>query len=172
MLKLIGFLLILASTTISGFYFAFRLKERCRQLRELLRILQVLETEIYYGSTPLASAFKQMGKQGEGAVARLFTRCAHYLEHTDGWTTYACWKRAIEDVKPRLALKEGDLEWLYHLGKVIGGSDRQDQHKHIRLIMTHLTQAEKEAEEEQAKQEKMYKTLGVLAGLLIVILML
>jgi stage III sporulation protein AB len=172
MLKLIGLGLILLASTSTGFYFAFRLRERCKQLGELQRILQVLETEIYYGSTPLSDAFKRMGRQSEGVIGRLFSRCAYYLDHTDGWTTYACFKQAVRDVEHQLALKNGDMAWLNHFGKVIGGSDRKDQHKHIRLMMTHLAQAEKEAQQDLYKQEKMYKTLGVLAGLLIVILML
>ncbi len=172
MLKLFGLSLLIFASTAIGFYLAHRLRERCHQLGELLRILQVLETEIYYGSTPLSEAFHRLGEQGEGVVARLFARCAYYLDHTDGWTTYACWRQAIVDMEPYLALKQSDKAWLDHFGKVIGGSDRLDQHKHIRLLATHLTQAEKEAQQELHKQEKMYKTLGILGGLLIVILLI
>lgn len=172
MLKLLGAVLIISATTLTGFYLAFRLTERSKQLRELQMCLQLLETEIYYGSTPLTIAFKRLGQQEEGVIPALFERCAYYLEHLDGATTYVCWQRALADVENRLALKNVEKEWLYHFGKVVGGSDREDQHKHLRLMLAQFGKAEKEAEAEQHKHEKMYKTLGVLSGVLIVILML
>ncbi|MDQ0337738.1 stage III sporulation protein AB [Caldalkalibacillus uzonensis] len=172
MLKLLGSILIISATTLTGFYMAWRLGERTKQLRQLQMCLQMLETEIYYGSTPLAVAFRRLGQQDRGVVPALFARCAYYLEHLDGQTTWTCWQRALTEAEGELALRSVEKEWLEHFGKVVGGSDREDQHKHLRLMLAQFGKAEKEAEAEQAKHEKMYKTLGVLSGLMIVILML
>lgn len=172
MLKLIGASLILLSTTLCGFYFAKKLSDRTSQIMELQMSLQMLETEIFYGSTPLEIAFHKISSKESGVIGRLFRRCTYYFQHLDGATTYECWRRSLAEVTPKLALQKSELEWLSHFGQIVGNSDRADQQKHIQLMMAQLKKTEAEAREEQLKYEKMYKTLGVLTGGLIVILIM
>jgi stage III sporulation protein AB len=148
------------------------LSDRTDQLTELQMCLQMLETEICYGSTPLEIAFYKISQRGSGVIGRLFSRCSYYFQHLDGATTFECWQKSIEDATPKLALKKSELEWIRHFGQIVGNSDREDQQKHIQLMMAHLKKTEAEAREDQLKYEKMYKTLGVLAGVLIVILIM
>src|SRR5690625_2632849 len=110
MLKLIGAILIIICSTCSGFYFAGRLEARTRQLRELQMALQMLETEICYGSTPLELAFQKVGHSSSGSIGLLFDRCTHYLQHLDGATTFECWQNALDEITPKLALKKVELE--------------------------------------------------------------
>lgn len=170
--KLLGAALVLIATTMTGFHFAKKLSERTAQLRELQMGLQMLETEIYYGSTPLEVALLKISQQTKGIIGKIFERCALYLKKLDGAGTADCWERAWQELAPRLSLKKEEQEWLHHFGHIIGASDREDQQKHIKLLMAHLYKTEQDAKDEQSKNEKMYKTLGVLFGLVIVILML
>lgn len=172
MIKLTGAILIILATTLTGFYYAGRLRDRTGQLRELQMALQMLETEICYGSTPLHMAFQKISKKNSGVISTLFGKCTYYLQELDGATTFECWQQALEEIQSRLCLKKSEIEWLEHFGQIVGGSDRIDQTKHIQLMMAHLKKTEVEAKEEQIKHEKMYRTLGFLAGLLIVILMM
>lgn len=172
MLKLIGATLILISTTLVGIYFAKKLSDRTEQLRALQMSLQLLETEICYGATPLELAFQKMGVKDTGVISQLFTRCSYYFQSLDGASTYECWEKALTEITPKLALNKSEREWLGHFGQIVGNSDREDQQKHIQLMMTHLKNREVEAREEQLKYEKMYKTLGFLAGVLLVILLM
>lgn len=172
MLKLVGASLIIISTTLIGFYFAQKLSDRTKQIRALQMSMQVLETEIVYASTPLLDAFKKMNSVGNEIVIQFFKRIAYYLENLDGETTSTCWRKALQDMEPKLALKKDEVEWIRHFGQVVGISDSEDQQKHLRILMTNLQKAEKVAEEEQGKYEKMYRTLGLLSGLVIVILLL
>jgi stage III sporulation protein AB len=50
-------------------------------------------------------------------------------------------------------------------------SDRENQQKHIRIALSHMQAEEKEAYEAQTKYEKMSRTLGILTGILLVLLM-
>lgn len=167
-----GAMLVILASTLIGYYSAERLKERTVQLRELQMALQMLETEIVYGSTPLYQAFHKISQKNNGLISLLFERCAYYLQALDGVTTFECWQAALKDVESKLALKKAELEWLYHFGQIVGGSDVNDQRKHIKLMLAHFQKIELEAKEEQKKHEKMYKTLGFLTGVLLVILMI
>ena len=69
------------------------------------------------------------------------------------------------------AFQQTEYEILQQFGETLGQHDRESQQKHIRLCITHL-EREEEAKALQLQYEKMIKSLGVLAGLLIVILLL
>jgi stage III sporulation protein AB len=70
-----------------------------------------------------------------------------------------------------LALQESDCEVLFNFGQTLGVSDRQDQIKHIHLAVAHLSAEESIARDEQLRNEKMWKYLGALVGLTVVILL-
>ena len=59
---------------------------------------------------------------------------------------------------------------MLELSGVLGTSDRQDQIKHIALAVGQLKHEEAAARDDQVKYEKMSKSLGLLIGALIVIL--
>ncbi|WP_144935693.1 stage III sporulation protein SpoIIIAB [Paenibacillus sp. 32O-W] len=170
MLKLLGGLLIIGAGTMFGFYQSMQLSRRPRQIRELIHMLQRLETEIGYGSTPLSDALLASSKSLSEPVAALFRRAAEYLDQPTGMTTEACWRKAVVEGWRDTAMKAGEREVLLQLGHSLGITDREDQLKHLRLAVNHLLAEEEQAAEDQRKYAKMWKSLGALAGALIVIL--
>lgn len=172
MLKMIGAVLILLSTTLTGFRIARRYAERPRQIRQLRQALSLLETDIAYGSRTLVEAFRVIGKREREPIASLFSSCVRYLETLDGASTYQCWKKAVEETWPRTVMGAPEREVMIDFGKTLGLSDRQDQLQHLKMAIANLNVEENHAREEQVRYEKMCKTLGFLAGALLVILMI
>lgn len=171
MLKLSGALLLMLSASSVGFLAAWKYAERPRQIRRLRQALALLETDISYGFRPLDEACTLIARREREPLVGFFAGCAHYLQTLDGASTFQCWKRAVEETWPKTAMKDPEQEILLDLGKTLGGSDRADQRHHLMLAMSNLRVEENEAREEQARYEKMCKSLGVLSGLLLVILM-
>ncbi|AIC95033.1 stage III sporulation protein SpoIIIAB [Shouchella lehensis] len=170
-MRWLGALLIICCTTLYGFYQARLLQERPQHIRQLRSALQSLEAEIVYGQTPLAKASINISKQLNGPVAALFKSFSLRLTERKA-TANKAWEAAIEDTWKSLSLKEKEKEVLLQFGATIGTMDRNHQQKQLKLTQTHLERDEEEARVIQARYEKMYKTLGVLAGLFIVILMM
>lgn len=170
MLKLIGAILVIATSTYGGFYIGRSYNERPKQLNLLQQALLMLETEIVYGAIPLHLAMKHIGERLPGVVRLFFITMSKNLRKSDGASTYECWKKAIEEEFPKTSLGQQDKEILIRFGQTLGKSDREDQVKHIRLTIQNLTTEETLAREEQKKYEKLSKNLGVLLGFLIVIL--
>ena len=67
-------------------------------------------------------------------------------------------------------MKKDEQEVLRQLSCTLGTSDRLDQIKHIALAAEQLKHEEGTAREEQSKYAKMSKSLGLLVGALVVIL--
>lgn len=171
MLKLLGAMLILLAGTLVGFYQASQLSRRPKQVSELIRLLQRLETEIVYGFTPLPEALRQTGRSGTPPVGTLFLNTAAELAKPDGRSVQTIWEQTVTLSWRHTSMKVSEREVLLQLGHTLGLTDREDQVKHLRLAVSQLQGEAEYAREEQQRYERMWKSLGVLMGLLVVILM-
>jgi stage III sporulation protein AB len=171
MWKLIGAVLIVSAGASFGFMQAMHLAKRPKQIRLIIGALQRLETEIMYGMTPLPDALRRISLQCAEPVAGLFRKAAQELAGQTVHSTNEIWQRAVEESWKRSSMKNGELETLRQLGFTLGLSDRIDQVKHLRLAASQLQTEEDLAREEQRRYEKMWRSLGVLAGALIAILL-
>ncbi|WP_059103295.1 stage III sporulation protein SpoIIIAB [Shouchella shacheensis] len=170
-MKWLGAVLIVLCATWIGFERARRLAERPRQLRQLKVALQSLEAEMLYGHTPLAKASDHIASQLSPPISGLFSRFAENLRAKE-LSAHDAWALSIQGTWSDTALGESEREVLSQFGATLGTTDRHQQQKQLLLTQTHLEREEDEAKELQKRYEQMAKTLGVLAGLLIVILLI
>jgi stage III sporulation protein AB len=171
MMKLIGACLILIATTWAGFKYAYHFRERPKQIKQLRDALSLLKTEIGYGTRPLIQACEHVAERIEGMVGEIFSKSAENLKKMDGASTYDCFQQAIEHIWSRTAMKKAEKSILLHFCQTLGRSDRQDQLQHMALAKANLEVEEGKAREEQVQYEKMCKTVGILGGVLLIILM-
>ncbi|WP_438448801.1 stage III sporulation protein SpoIIIAB [Gorillibacterium sp. sgz5001074] len=171
MLKLIGAVFILFAGTMLGFYQSLQLSARQRQIRQTVQALQRLETEILYGYTPLPEALAGVAASLNGPVSVLFAKVAEELEKGEADTAAAGWRRSVEAIWSHTAMKRNERETLLALGSVLGRSDRTDQAKHLRLAAGVLQAEETAAGEDNRRYGTMWRSLGLLSAVLIVILM-
>ncbi|MDI9568456.1 MAG: stage III sporulation protein SpoIIIAB [Bacillota bacterium] len=169
MLKLTGALLIIGACGLLGNDIARAYAQRPRLLRSLQTALQLLETEINYGATPLPAALKLVATAGDPQIAPFFLSVRALLLEPGGKGLVEAWKRGLEELKYYTVLTERDLEPLAALGGILGGSDRQDQVKHLQLAREQLKGAEKGAREACSKIERMWRYLGFLLGTMLVL---
>ena len=156
MIKWVGAILIVIATTWVGFEAAKHLSQRTRQLRQLKVALQSLEAEIMYGHTSLIVASQNISKQLPKG-------------HT---SVKGAWEESLQEIWRFTAFKQGEYEVLKQFGETLGQHDRVSQQKHIKLALSHLEREEVDAIDRQNRYEKMVKSLGVLSGLLLVILLM
>ncbi|MDQ0231932.1 stage III sporulation protein AB [Metabacillus malikii] len=170
-MKLIGAFLIIIATTWAGFEAAKHLSARTKQLRQLKVALQSLEAEIMYGHTSLIVASKNISKQLPMPLAMFFEHFSAKLSKGNTSVKVA-WEESLNEVWRFTAFKQGEFEVLTQFGETLGKHDRISQQKHIKLALTHLEREESDAVDRQQRYEKMVKSLGVLSGLLLVILLM
>ncbi|WP_286884417.1 stage III sporulation protein SpoIIIAB [Aneurinibacillus sp. UBA3580] len=171
MLKLLGASLIILAGTLCGMQLGGYLAHRPLQIRQLRTGLTLLETEIVYGSRSLSEALASISRRVGGEAARLFSQAAELLATEQEWSASECWHCAVHRIWPGTALKEPEKDVMLQLGFILGQSDREDQRKHIRLALANLEHEEACARDSQQRYEKMCRSLGVLSGVLLVILL-
>jgi stage III sporulation protein AB len=170
-MKLLGAVFILLTTTYIGFSIAKKFSDRPKQIRHLKYALQTLEAEIMYGHVPLKEASFLLSKQVPNPIALIFSEFGRQLDKNFVHVKEA-WEGAISECRPETALKEQEIEILKQFGATLGQHDKEQQQKQIRLTLTHLEREESDAKDIQIRYEKMVKSLGVLSGLLLIVLLM
>ncbi|QNK55460.1 stage III sporulation protein SpoIIIAB [Paenibacillus sp. PAMC21692] len=171
MLGVLGAILIIVAGTLIGFQQAARFAERPKQLRQLSHALQRLETEIGYGHTPLPEALERTASATAPPISPILRSAAEGVWKAEGPTFQESWSAAVKQHWRDTAMKATEMGVLIRLGTTLGISDKEDQMKHLRLALSQLKAEEESARDDQARYEKMWKSLGVLLAVLIVILM-
>lgn len=170
MIKLLGAIIIITCTGLLGMSKARKYALRPAELRNLQSALQILETEIIYGATPLPEAMEQVAARTEKSISSFFGNVRKELLSMTGCTVKEAWDRALELFASRTVLDKADISILRQLGTYLGMSDREDQAKHLHLAMEQLKLEAANAAEKAKTHVKLWNYLGFLSGLLLVIL--
>lgn len=171
MFKIIGGIIVITACGLLGIAASNRYTLRPRDLRRYRSAMQMLETEIIYGCTPLPQAFSNIAGKVDGPLKGFFSMISEDLLTGFSYSLSNAWVKALEVLIAESCLNNADKELIVDFGKVLGSSDREDQKKHFELLYIQLKQHEEMAEEARRKNGKMYKSLGFLSGIVIFILL-
>ena len=80
------------------------------------------------------------------------------------------WRNSIQEAD--ISLNQEDKDVLKELGKVLGQTDADSQVSEIEVTENFLDMQIEKAEESRKKNQKIYKTLGILIGLFFVIVLI
>lgn len=81
------------------------------------------------------------------------------------------WDLAVEDAKDFLSFNKEDINLIKSLGNMLGKTDVSGQLSEINLCIDFLDSQIEDAEQVCKKNEKMYRSLGSIAGLAIIIIL-
>lgn len=172
MIKIIGSIFVIFSSAGIGYILGKDFSKRVIQLKQLRMSLQMLETEITYSSTPLPYAFEIISQKCGSPVKEIFKAVSDKLKGRHYSTVGEAFEKALLDCNNMTCYKKEDMEILKSFANSLGSSDREGQIKSFNLVIKQLEGQENIAEESRAKNEKMYKSLGLLSGLAIAIILL
>ncbi len=171
LLKLISSSLIFLTSTTIGYLYGKTFSSRLENLMYLEQCIKILETEIVYGATPLPDALSNVFRKGKEKVSYIFEEIKKDLLINKREGVYSSFLSVEEKLYDDLHLKKEDVEIFLALGRVLGASDRADQQKNFVLILNQITAQILEAKNEKNKNEKLYRSLGIITGAGIIIML-
>lgn len=170
MIYLIAVPLIIGTTTLIGYTYSNRLQRRSITIRQIINGLQILESEIIFGRTPLQDAFYKISKQIPHPANLLFKETAELVQvHSD---IRIALENALANLDHILPMEVEEKSVVLQLSTSLGKFDADSQQLHIRNAIINLERIHLEATDNFTKYGKMARYLGMLSGLLIVILLL
>lgn len=171
LIKIIGGLLIISASSLLGIIFSNRLSIRYKELSNMRTFMQMLETEVIYGATPLPVALRNISNKAEGLLSGFFLNISENLANRTYYTVREAWIDSAEAVLTQSSLKRADIEVVKGFGSILGCSDREDQKKHFQLFYFQLKHQEDAAMEDIRKSAKMYRSLGFLLGVAVFVVL-
>lgn len=168
-IKFIILITIFGASTSIGLLMSKKYKNRVIELREIKNAINILETKIKFTYEPIPEIFKEIAQALEKNIAEIFKKASEYIGEN---TTKEAWKRAIEESKQNLSLNEEDINIIQNLGNLLGKTDIDGQISEIKVVSNFIDAQSIKAEEERKKNEKMYRSLGTIVGLAIVIILI
>ena len=161
--------LILICCTSIGFLLSRKYSDRVSELVTFSGFLKILQNKMRFTKMPLSEAFKDLSNlKSSKAISEI---CLNFSQNIKTEKCEDAWNRAIEDEMSYLSLNKEDISIIKKLGNTLGKTDIEGQMSEINEFNTLLQIQIKKAEEERRKNEKMYRSLGTIVGLAIVIIL-
>lgn len=168
-LKFLFLIFILAGSTSIGFLLSKKYVDRVRELKSLASLINILKNKIKFTHKPLGEIFEEVANiKKDSKMATIFLKAAENLKNKK---CEQAWIDAIQEERNFLNLKDEDINLIKTFGVMLGKTDIEGQMSELEQFMILLEAQIKKAEAEQSKNEKMYKSLGTIVGLAIVIIL-
>ena len=165
-LKLITYFLIFATSTTIGVIYSNRYKKRVTELKEFKTALNMLKTKIRFTLSPLRESFLEISKNVQSKTKVVFENAYKLMENENATES---WNRAINETE--LSLTKEDKEILSQFGKLLGKTDIYGQLNEIDLCLNFIDTQIDKAEDESKRNTKLYKSLGLVTGIGLIIIL-
>lgn len=166
-LQWIGAILIIVGCGGVGFGMALNYKREESALRQLLRTLEYMRSELEYRMTPLPELCRRLTDYSNGSVRTVFRKLAMELDAQvapDAWACMQAVLRQSRDVPKKTA------DALSQLGHSLGEFDLQGQLRGIGSVICECEKQLQELECNRTQRLRSYQTLGLCVGAALAIL--
>lgn len=171
MLKILGGFCVIVGASGFGIWMAGQWKTHLGAVEQLRRMIFMLKGEIIYANAPLEEAFCHVGRKNEGPLGQFFTAVSRRIEMQQGEAFFVMWKEEIDRLGKDCGLSEKDRQELSGFGEHLGYLDCEMQERTILLYLEQLDLAIDYLREHQREKSHLYTSLGIMAGLFLVIIL-
>lgn len=163
---ILGIGVIICSTQI-GILLSKKYVYRLEELDELKNNFQIIENKIKYTYEPLEEIFLEIAEISSLGIRELFKKTANNIKEKGAENA---WKEEIKNAE--LSLKKTDRNILKEFGNLLGKTNKEGQVNQIKFVNTLLDRQIEKAKEERKQNEIVYKKLGLILGVGIVIILI
>lgn len=171
-LKIIGAVIIVLSSTLIGFFYSRKEEYRINDLNEMKRAFTILISEIEYASNSLPESMINISNKTENPISKILIDFAENLNKKDGQTIQQLWTEAVIRNKNDTYFIDEDLENIKSFGSTLGYLDRNMQINNINIMIDYINKKTDTLSEISIKNKKMYRSLGILGGMIIAIILI
>lgn len=166
-IKCIILSLILGISATIGVTIAQKYKKRELELKEIKTALNMFKSKIKYTYEPIPDTFMDVSKNFSCNISNIFRTASEKMKEESAGDA---WNSAIDSTYTNMNTEDKNV--LKSLSKMLGKTDLEGQLKEIELTDNFLNYQIEKAENERQKNEKLYKTLGIVTGIGFVIILI
>lgn len=172
LIRILGAVLVVAASAGIGFSHSFRLGKRLEQLKQLERMTLLLKGEISYGCVSLPEALSSIGKKLPEPFAHFLGQVASRLKSYPDKSFQQIFQEEVEEDLAQSALTAKDKGALMQMGAFLGYLDKDMQLRTVDLYLQELDREIEDAGESTPGRQKLCRSLGIMGGLFLVILLI
>lgn len=166
MQKLIGSISIILACTGIGFMKSGEANQHLKELEELRKIFVLLRSELTYTKAPFSELFLRLSQKTEGVFQVWLRHLAEHLETRREGTLEEIWSNSVMDCLRESRLNKKELDELCRIGNRLGYMET------LELYLEQLAIAIENTREELKNKKKLYQSMGIMAGVFLVIVLL
>ena len=169
-MKWLGAILIVGAWGSSGWIYAERFSQKIKELESWRQALHWCEMEINYNLLPLAEVLELIAERLNNKVGDMFKACAYGITN-EHLSAQQSWQKALAVYLSDSPIGKENGLLLLRFGKSLGNSDLSQQNNNIHYACANLDQALLKAVQEKEAMAKIYRYLGIFAGLAAVLIL-
>ena len=140
---------------------------RVEELQEFKNALNMFKTKIKFTYEPIPDIFSQISGSINPSVGSIFKIASYNMKF---FPAGDAWNKAVDTDILNISLE--DKGALKNLSKLLGETDIDGQLSQIEVTTSFLDEQIRKSEKEKEKSEGMYRKLGMIVGLGIVIILI
>ena len=158
---------ILTGSTSIGFLLSKGYLDRLNELKKLSNLINIFQNKLKFSRKPLSEIFEEVYFVETGnKVSEIFLKTSQKIKEMN---VSEAWRSAVAENSFFLNLKKENI--IKSFGIMLGKTDIEGQVSEINQFLTLLDGQIAICEEEKNKNTKLYKSLGTIVGLGIVIVL-
>ena len=168
-IKLFFLLAIFGLAIYIGNLKASKYTNRVKELISVKAALNILENKIKFTQTPLEEIFNQIAHNcSEENIIIIFENLAININQKTN--IHKSWEKIINQTETNL--DDEDKKILTDMGNILGSTDVEGQVSNIKITTSFIDRQIEKAEKEKEKNVKLFRTLGIVSGLTIMIILI
>lgn len=171
-IKLLGSLLILAASVGLALQIGRDLREHLALLYELRRLFVSISYEEAYSMQPVEQLFLKGNLTGEPRLAGILKAIAERLMEKQSGAGGNVWQEEFEKNKDLLGVNEEELEIIKNAGPAFFGKSIEENKRQLNLVLERLDFFIGQMRKERKEKQKVYQTLSIVCGFMLIILFL
>lgn len=172
MLKLAGSIVIMLACTGMAYTIRRELAAHLALLYEIRRLLVNISGSAAMSMQPMALLLQGETGTGEVCLREICTEIARRLNTKEEESGNTIWRNVFAENRKRLALNREEAEIIESAGNAFFGKSQDENRKHLQVILERLDFQIELVRREQKNKQKVYGTLSVFGGFMLVIFLI
>lgn len=171
-MKTAGMWIMAAAVMGLGLAAAEAAAEHYRAMKQAAHVLALMAEEIRCSHAPFYQVFRNISERVDVPWKEFLKGMAEELDAFSGKRFHQIWEDGVDGLPKNCGLDASDREEIKLLGKGLGYLDAQVQMDAIRNFLVSWEQRTEDVRSDLKNKQRMYRCLGVSAGLVILILLI
>lgn len=168
-MRLFGGMLFLLGTVGIGFYQSFAYEWGIEALRQALDMMRYLMAQIQTENATLPESICKVSVRMDGPIGEVLQNISRKQGENDGKPLFQIWQEEMADLRECFSPKEGEL--LVHMFDQTGFYDTQTQLQRLKMNLELFTEEIRKREEQKENRCRLYRSMGLMAGIFVIILL-